>query len=143
LNFDWVQYGEKVNLGSNEILPYSPSNVSMYDKSFREIQIIYSSSLAATQILLVEDLEGHKYAAKKIYKNKLRSSYMHEFLKNEIAIQFSLSRLSENIVKVPEYFEDEERYIMLMEYSSFTDYFDDMLENVKFFINLEVYTYFR
>jgi hypothetical protein len=130
-------------MGSNEILPYSPSNVTLYDKSFRELQSIYSSSLAATQILLVEDLEGNKYAAKKIYKNKLRSSFMHEFLKNEIAIQFSLSRLSENIVKVPEYFEDEERYIMLMEYSSFTDYFDDMLENVKFFINLEVYTYFR
>jgi hypothetical protein len=121
-------------MGSNEILPYSPSNVTLYDKSFRELQSIYSSSLAATQILLVEDLEGNKYAAKKIYKNKLRSSFMHEFLKNEIAIQFSLSRLSENIVKVPEYFEDEERYIMLMEYSPFTDYFDDMLENVNFLL---------
>jgi hypothetical protein len=47
-----------------------------------------------------------------------------------MVIQQSLSRLSENIVKVPDYYEDDFAYTTVMEYSEDPCYFEDLLENV-------------
>ncbi len=64
---------------------------------------------------------------------------MHTFVKNEMTLQYSLCRISENIVKVPAYFEDETKYRLIMEYSQDPCYFENMLENVDS-LNLEFYT---
>jgi hypothetical protein len=125
-------YGEKVQLPDNDILPFSPSNMKLYNENFKKIETIYKTPLAATEINLVETEKGERYAAKEILKKKLRYSYSHEFIRNEMALQFSLSRICENIVPVLEYYEDDERYVMVMDYSKQPDYFDDLLENVNF-----------
>jgi hypothetical protein len=63
-------------------------------------------------------------------KDRLRHSYLHEFARNEMAIQYSLSQLSNNIVRVPFYFEEEDSYTSIMELSSDPRYFEDILDNV-------------
>lgn len=55
---------------------------------------------------------------------------MHTFVKNEMTLQYSLCRISNNIVKVPAYFEDDNKYSIVMEYSNDPCYFENMLENV-------------
>jgi hypothetical protein len=69
-------------------------------------------------------------AIKKVMKDRLRHSYLHEFARNEMAIQYSLSQLSNNIVRVPCYFEEEDSYTSIMELSSDPRYFEDLLDNV-------------
>jgi hypothetical protein len=65
--------------------------------------------------------------------------YMHSLAKNEMATQYSLGLISNNIVKVSAYFEDEAKYSMIMEYSDDPCYFENMLENVDL-INLELHS---
>lgn len=55
---------------------------------------------------------------------------MAEFAKNELIIHYSLSKLSNNIVNVIDYFEDENSYRLAMEYCEEPNYFEDILENV-------------
>jgi serine/threonine protein kinase len=47
-----------------------------------------------------------------------------------MVIQQSLGRLSNNIVKVADYYEDDNAFTMVMEYSDDPSYFEDLLENV-------------
>lgn len=135
-------YGEIVPNVCPDILPFSPSTMNIFTENFTKLKTLYSSALAATEIILVEDRDGKKYAVKEIIKAKLKHSYLQELIRNEIALQFSLCKKSENIVKVPEYFEDEERYVMLMEHSPQSDYFEDLLENVSIESNLEIHAHF-
>lgn len=123
-------YGEKVQLSDNEIMPFSPSNSKFYYENFTKIESIYSTALAATEINLIQNKQGEMFASKEILKKKLKNSYSHEFIKNEMALQFSFSRLCENIVPVIDYYEDDDKYVMVMDYSKQPDYFDDLLENV-------------
>jgi serine/threonine protein kinase len=108
--------------------------MKIFSNNFRTIGLIYSSPFTKTKINLLEDSQGKKYATKEILKEKLSENYMHEFAKNELAVHFSMCRKSPNIVKVYDYFEDEEKYAMIMEYSSEPNYFENRLENVKFII---------
>ena len=97
---------------------------------YKIIEKIYSNVLANSEILLLEDSEGVKYAGKQTKKKRLSNNNFHEFTKNEMVIQYSLSRFSKHIVKIIDYFENEEFYIMVMEYSYQPNYFEDLLENV-------------
>ena len=62
---------------------------------------------------------------KQIKKEKLHESYLHEFAKIECAVQYSLGKLSNLIVNVPQYFEDKESYYIVMEYSKYHGYFEN------------------
>lgn len=74
---------------------------------------------------------------KQLNKERMDRSYLHELAQNEFAIHYSLSNFTKcnNIVKAPEYFEDEKAYYMIMEYSCMPTYFEDLLENVIIFNN--------
>jgi serine/threonine protein kinase len=89
--------------------------------------------LASSEITLVQDIEGNRFACKETRKKRLPNSYFHEFIKNEMVFQYSLSKYSDNIVKVLDYYEDENSYFMVMEYSYQPTYFEDLLENVHKF----------
>ena len=87
----------------------------------------------------IEEIETKmKYAAKHVKKNRLQSQVFHEFIKNEMAIQFSLCKLSDNIVQCEGYYENEDSYLMILEYSAFSHYFNDLLENVIFLFYLMI-----
>lgn len=93
---------------------------------------IYNASLSASVIYQgYEKKTGTKVAIKELKKNKLKQEYLHEMAKNEFSIQASLCCLSEdsNIVQVKDYFENENAYYLIMEYSEEPDYFEDLLEN--------------
>ncbi len=89
--------------------------------------------MATSEITLVEDIEGNRFACKETRKKRLSTSYFHEFIRNEMVIQYSLSKYSDDIVKVLDYYEDENSYFMIMEYSYQPTYFEDLLENVHKF----------
>lgn len=131
-------YGEKVKGISPNLKSFKPLNMKIFDEKYKIIKKIYTNGLAAGEIVLLEDNMGNKFAGKDIQKKKLKNNYFHEFIKNEFAIQYSLchSPGSENIVRVEEYFEDDQRYLMIMEYSSEPSYFDDMLENVLYYFTI-------
>lgn len=105
--------------------------MELFNEKYKVIRRIYAAELASAQVVLLEDENGNKYAAKEIFKKKLKNKMFHDFAKNEMALQYSLSRLSRNIVRVEEYYEDEEKYLMIMEFSYEPDYFEDLLENVR------------
>jgi serine/threonine protein kinase len=115
---------------SSTILPYSPfDNIIL--NNYKIEKTIYHDQLSASTILLATDIEHNQtYAIKQISKEKLSNYYMHTFVKNEMTLQYSLCRISDNIVKVPAYFEDETKYSLVMEYSQDPCYFENMLENV-------------
>ena len=101
-----------------------------FQEKYSVKETIYTNELAIGKILLLIDKYGCKYAAKQYMKNRIRNPVLHEFTKNELAMQTSLGKLSNNIVKVLDYYEDHESYVMVMEYSYQPTYFEDLLENV-------------
>ncbi len=126
-------YGERVHHSSPILRPYKPQHMQKFIDKYDIIKRIYSSELAYSEIILLQDHEENKFAAKRIKKHKLSADYLHDFVKNEIAIQHSLSNFSQNgefIVKVEDYYEDHDCYLMVMEYSPSPDYFEQRLENV-------------
>jgi hypothetical protein len=126
-------YGERVYNTSHILRPYNPQHMKKFNDKYNILKRIYSSELAYSEIILLQDHEENKFAAKRIKKRKLSANYLHDFVRNEIAIQHSLSNFSQNgefIVKVEDYFEDDDCYLMVMEYSPSPDYFEQRLENV-------------
>jgi hypothetical protein len=112
--------------------------MTSFSKKYKIINKIYSNILASSEILLVEDEAGNQYACKETKKKRLLNSYFNDFVKNEMVFQFSLSKYSNSIVKVVDYFEEDDTYYMVMEYSSQPTYFEDLLENVQKIINNEL-----
>ena len=106
--------------------------MKVYKENYKIGEQLYSNSLACSRISLIEDNNGTQFAVKEIFKNKLRNNFVQEFAKNELCLHYSLSKLSRSIVKIDNYYEDEERYTMVMEYSYDPEYFVDLLENVSF-----------
>jgi len=90
---------------------------------------MYEDPLSATIISIAIDLSGKQFAIKEIRKIKLREPLNHELARNELSIPYTLSKKSNYIVEVPEYFENETAYIMVMEYCNSSNYFSYRLEN--------------
>jgi hypothetical protein len=129
----FIMYGERIYNTSPILKPYKPQNMQKFLEKYDIIKRIYSSELAYSEIILLQDKEENKFAAKRIKKYKLSADYLHDFVRNEMAIQHSLSNFSENaefVVKVEDYYEDENYYLMVMEFSQSPDYFEQRLENV-------------
>lgn len=141
-NFEFKLYGEVIKCGSPNIMGYNPLNKKDFEDKFRINRVICSNSLSPNTISRAENLQNNKSVAiKEIRKEKLSKSYLHEFAKNEIAIHHSLSKLSNNIVNVIDYFEDETTYTIAMEYCEEPNYFEEILENVIFLIYKNFFDY--
>jgi serine/threonine protein kinase len=135
---DYIVYGVRFSVNSN-LKPYSPQNIKIFYEKYKVINTIYSLELAAAEVLLVEDIDTRiKYAAKHVKKGRLNGEMFHQFIKNEMALHYSLCRLSSNIVVCEEYYEGEESYVMVMEYSNQPDYFNRLLEKV-FYLPFNIY----
>jgi serine/threonine protein kinase len=105
--------------------------MKIYDDKYKIKETIYNNQLSPSIIYLATDAEtGTKVAVKQVQKDRLSQAYLHDFARNEMVLQQSLSRLSDNIVKVPAYFEDESSFTTVMEYCDDPCYFEDLLENV-------------
>lgn len=134
---EWTLYGEKIIINSQNILPYAPSKIEELKEHYIFDDKIYSSALAMSTIHLVKDHDGKKYALKEIRKSRLNQPYQFELARNELSIHYSLSKLTDNIVKVYNYYEDDHSYFMLMEYSPKPDYFEELFsDNVNWRIKI-------
>jgi len=131
-NVELKLYGETIKCGSPNILAYNPHNKKIFNENFQMKKVIYSTGLSPTTISIAQHVETNKIVAvKELRKERLNKNYLNEFARNELTIHYSLSKLSNNIVNVIDYFEDENSYIMAMEYCEEPNYFEDILENVK------------
>lgn len=124
-------YGEKICLPKDSnIRFYNPSDINLLYENYKiDSKQIYKATLSATEIHVgYERQTGNKVAIKELKKSKLKD-FMQEFAKNELTIHDSMARVSANVCKVKDYFEDEKAFYMVMEFSDEPNYFEDMLEN--------------
>jgi len=130
-NIELKLYGETIKCGSPNILAYKPHNKKIFNENYEMKKTIYSIGLSPTTISIAQNLQTNKLVAvKELRKDRLNKNFLSDFAKNEMTIHYSLSKLSNNIVNVIDYFEDENSYIMAMEYCDEPKYFEDILENV-------------
>ncbi len=110
---------------------YQPSDINFFRKIYKlEEKTIYANSLSPSVIYKgVEVSSGSKVAIKELRKDRLNDESMHEMTKNEFSIHHFMSKISNNIVKVKDYYEDEKAYYLVMEFSEEPDFFEDLLEN--------------
>ena len=125
-----TMYGEIIN--NPNILPYSPKKYDLFEKNYKIVQTLYENPLAATKIYIALDNKENQCAIKEIKKERLRESFNIELARNELSIHYSLSKKSNYIAAVPEYYETEQSYFMIMEYCTNPNYFQYRLENVLF-----------
>jgi serine/threonine protein kinase len=120
-------------------LPYKPQPI----KFFNIKNNLYHQSLSSTRIHTAY-INETKIAVKEFDKDKLTTQLHHEFVRNELAIHYSLSNSShcENIIKVYGYYEDYSKYYLAMELSPEPDYFENLLDNVNCF-NIEILSYYE
>jgi serine/threonine protein kinase len=131
-------YGEIIT--NQHIHPYSPKKFKDYESKYVLTQQLYENPLAATKIYIANDKSNASFAIKEIKKEKLKDSFNFELARNELSIHYSLSKKSSYIVSVPEYFESEQSYIMVMECCNNPNYFQHRLETVQAIIYLEAKT---
>jgi len=125
-------YGETIKCGSQNILAYNPQNNKIFTDNYEINKVIYSQGLSPTVISIAKNLQSDKFVAiKELRKDRLTKNFLAEFAKNELIIHYSLSKLSNNIVNVIDYFEDEHSYKLAMELCDEPNYFEDILENVN------------
>jgi serine/threonine protein kinase len=125
-------YGEKIDLiKESKILNYNPPDISLLMANYEiEENKIYSTSLSPTEIYIAyEKKSGNKVAIKELKKEKLRDSFKLEMARNELILHNSISKLSSNVVKVTDYFEDEKSFYLITEFCEEANYFEDTLEN--------------
>jgi serine/threonine protein kinase len=123
-----TMYGFPVS--SSYILPFSPKKFEKIEEKYEIIEKIYDNPLSATEIHLATDENKTPYAIKEIKKSKLRDRLLQELAKSELSIHYSLSKKSNNIVNVYDYYETESSFYMIMEYCPNPTYFRYQLENV-------------
>jgi serine/threonine protein kinase len=121
-------YGELIN--NPHILPYSPKKYFEFENRFRLVQQLYDNPLAATKIFTANDENNILYAIKEIKKGKLKDTFAYQLARNELSVHYSLSKKSNFIANVPEYFENDNSFYMVMEYCNNPNYFQYRLENV-------------
>lgn len=129
-----ILYDQKILL-TGEIMKkgYSPLPGGLMWEIYEKIKIIYEVPLSPTTIIKVMEKKTKKiYALKQLNKVRLKQNYQHEFAKNEILINHSMGKLSKLIVQVPNYFEDDQAYYMVMEYTNMHGYFEQLLQKVKY-----------
>jgi len=130
---DLILYGKAIKCASPNILTYNPHNDKIFYENYEIKKVIYSNGLSPSTISVAKNLKTDKMVAiKELRKDRLSKSYLAEFAKNELIIHYSLSKLSNNIVNVFDYFEDENSYRLAMEFCEEPNYFEDILENVIF-----------
>jgi serine/threonine protein kinase len=128
-------YEKKIPVYSSVLHVYSPKRIEILRERYKTDKLIYHQGLNPTCVYMgVDVLDDSKVAIKQINKGRMERSFSHEMARNELAVHYSLSNNTNcnNIVKAKDYFEDEKAYYLVMECSPEPNYFEDMLENVKF-----------
>jgi hypothetical protein len=124
-------YEQKILMLNENIKFYAPKSVELLWETYQKVSTLYEIPLSPTIIYKVIDKITKKIKAlKELKKVKLKGGYLHEFARNELLIHYSMSKLSNIIVNVSEYYEDKDGYYIVMEYSKYHSYFEVLLEKV-------------
>ena len=128
-------YDKPINLISKYIQPYNLQDLTKFNENFKIIKTIIPNGLSPTVIHVAEEINSNKMVAmKELRKEKFKQNFNTEMAKNELIIHNSLSKLSNNIVTVYDYYEDEKSFYLLMEFCEEPNYFEEILENVIIFL---------
>lgn len=119
-----------MNHQKKEIM-YRPIDYDVFAENYKfEEKLIYSNGLSPSIVHMgVEVKTGNRVAIKELKKEKLKDDFMKEMIKNELSIHHFLSKISNNIVKVKDYAENEKSFYLVMECSDEPNFFEDLLEN--------------
>lgn len=120
-----------IDENENTFLNFTPSKIP-FNKKYKMLDLVYECMLAPTKVYIGEDLEtGEKVAIKEIVKTKLGKDVYFEFICNELAVSKYLSNIIHSVVRVYDYFEDEQSFIIVMELCDRPKFFEEMLEDVS------------
>lgn len=123
-----------VDENENNFVSFTPSKIP-FSKKYKMQDLVYECMLAPTKVYIGEDLEtGEKVAIKEIVKTKLGKDVYFEFICNELAVSKYLSNVIHSVVRVYDYFEDEMSFIIVMELCDRPKFFEEMLEDVSYFV---------
>ena len=127
-------YQRKFSVDSPILNSFNPQPIELFREKYKPGKIIYDQELYSTFVYLGTDTkDDSKVAIKQIKKNRMDKSFFHEMARNELAVHYSLSNTKcNNIVKAKNYFEDDYSYYLVMECSPEPNFFEDMLETVKY-----------
>eukprot|EP00347_Sterkiella_histriomuscorum_P022527 403338154 len=99
---------------------FNPREIGIMDR-YVEHKLIYNELISSTKILLTKDIQNDRDVIKKvIVKDKLCDQKGHDFAIRECALHSQLHH--ENIVKLFDYTETKQDYILYMEYCDKADY---------------------
>jgi hypothetical protein len=120
-----------VDENENSFLNFVPNKIP-FNKKYKMLDLVYECMLAPTKVYIGEDLEtGEKVAIKEIVKTKLSKDVYFEFICNELAVSKYLSSIIHSVVRVYDYFEDDQSFIIVMELCDRPKFFEEMLEDVS------------
>lgn len=125
-------YGRLVYVSKDQNLKYSPISNRKINSDYDFTETLYDVVVSPTKILIGTDKKtGVQYAIKQVNKSKLNSSLMLEFIYNEFELTKYLCSNCEYIIKVYDYYEDENYLYLIMELCDRPHFFEELLENVS------------
>ena len=124
-------YGKLIAINSQ--IEYLPIRKNLLDY-YKIEQTIYNLELSPCSIYLGVDKDNRKVAIKQVLKSRISNEHMTEFIRNEMAVHSFISKMSDNIINLYEYYEDENSYSLILEYCNLPTYFENLLEDVLFII---------
>lgn len=125
-------YGRLVYVNKDQNLKYSPISNRKITCDYDFSETLYDVVVSPTKILIGTDKKtGVQYAIKQVNKSKLNSSLMLEFIYNEFELTKYLCSNSEYIIKVYDYYEDDNYLYLIMELCDRPHFFEELLENVS------------
>lgn len=112
---------------SEHTIQFSPQDYGIVQK-YEHQQDIYKVELSPTIITLTTHKESNENIIKKsIKKEKLMDQLGIDFARKECVIHSCLDH--DNVVKLHEYTENEDEFVIFMEYCNDANYFDEKLVN--------------
>jgi len=103
-----------------------------------QVSEVYREPLSATSLSIATTLDHNKVAIKKIYKEDLITGFQKRQAIQEFPLHCSLNH--SNIVKGLEWSENDNEYVMVMEYMNNATYFQEKIDRVIIWPHLKFTT---
>lgn len=121
---------------NNRYLSYTPNKHPITEKYAIE-ETLYECVIVPTRVFIGKDIStGVLVAIKEINKSKISNSMLLEFIYNESTIGKYFSNFCNSVVQVYDYYENEKSICIVMELCDRPNFFEELLENVSYNLNI-------